>query len=214
MSERQATRRRGRRVPPCADGTRSPICEALDRPSQVPQSSPSWPRPQALAPSAGPSVIARKARDRPYPRSHDGGPDNGHPGLHRSALSRRAIARAEVSAYLSRDETRPRDRGPAAFRRRIERAACSQALDRVCSWLMSDGSSLSRRWASGHSIGEGVRAMGGVQTWVFIYFPWSRSRAVLEGPLFLYIYYTYQLMIQLLAPHASDRTFGAVATPS
>ena len=97
------------------------------------QSSPSWPRPQALAPSAGPSVIARKARDRPYPRSHDGGPDDGHPGLRRSALSRRAIARAEVSAYLLRDETRPRDRGPTAFGRRVERAACSQAPDRVCS---------------------------------------------------------------------------------
>ena len=133
MSERQATRRRGKRVPPCADGTRSPICEALDRPSQVPQSSPSWPRPQALAPSAGPSVIARKARDRPYPRSHNGGPDDGHPGLRRSALSRRVIARAEVSAYLLRDETRPRDRGPTAFRRRVERAACSQAPDCVCS---------------------------------------------------------------------------------
>ena len=47
-----------------------------------------------------------------------------------------------------------------------------------------------------------------------IYFPWSRSRAVLEGPLSLYIYYTYQLMIQLLAPHASDQTFRAVAMPS
>ena len=46
---------------------------------------------------------------------------------------RRAIARAEVSAYLSRDETRPRDRGPTAFGRRVERAACSQAPDRVCS---------------------------------------------------------------------------------
>ena len=56
--------------------------------------------------------------------------------------------------------------------------------------------------------------MGAVQAWFIIYFPWSRSRVVLEGPLSLYIYYTYQLMIQLLAPHASDQTFGAVAMPS
>ena len=48
-------------------------------------------------------------------------------------LSRRAIARAEVSAYFLRDEMRPRDRGPTAFGRRVERAACSQAPDRVCS---------------------------------------------------------------------------------
>ena len=56
--------------------------------------------------------------------------------------------------------------------------------------------------------------MGAVQAGFIIYFPWSWSRAVLKGPLSLYIYYTYQLMIQLLAPHASDQTFGAVATPS
>ena len=56
--------------------------------------------------------------------------------------------------------------------------------------------------------------MGAVQAGFIIYFPWSQLRVVLEGPLSLYIYYTYQLMIQLLAPHASDQTFGAVATPS
>ena len=56
--------------------------------------------------------------------------------------------------------------------------------------------------------------MGGVQVWFIIYFPWPQSRAVLEGPLSLYIYYAYQLMRQLLAPYASDQTFGAVVTPS
>ena len=79
---------------------------------------------------------------------------------------------------------------------------------------MGDGSLSLRRRVSGCSIGEGVRAMGAVQAGFIIYFLWSQLRAVLEGPLSLYIYYTYQLMIQLLAPHASDQTFGVVAMPS
>ena len=60
---------------------------------------------------------------------------------------------------------------------------------------MSDGSLLSRRRVSGRSVREGMRAMGAVQAGFIIYFPWSQSRAVLEGPLSLYIYYMYQLMI-------------------
>ena len=62
---------------------------------------------------------------------------------------------------------------------------------------MGDGSLSSRRQVSGRSVREGVRAMGAVQAGFIIYFPWSRSRAVLEGPLSLYIYYTYQLMMEL-----------------
>ena len=50
---------------------------------------------------------------------------------------------------------------------------------------------------------------------VIIYFPWSRSRAVLEGPLSLYIYYTYQLMIQLFGTPRirSDFRSGSDALP-
>ena len=62
---------------------------------------------------------------------------------------------------------------------------------------MGIGSSSLRRWASVRSVGEGMRAMRGVQTQFIIYFPWSWLRAVLEGPLSLYIYYTYQLIMEL-----------------